>query len=152
MPEMRNVAKAVGDSKALGYNDLVQQLAAGTDVERKAAGGPFLGINHSFGVASTATTHLISILTSATVLDAQTDLSLVTADQFLNADVMADVAPNSDTNISNQEIDSTTEANTSTLDMRLIRLAPYIGNASGTNAVFFCLCNDIAWSDLKAGI
>jgi len=106
----------------------------------------------SYGAASTASTHLVEIFTPATIAEAQTDLSLVTADTGLNANAMADVAPNTTTFISNQEIDSTTEAVTSTLDFRLLRLAPYVGNASGTNSRWFVLCNDCRISDLKAGI
>ena len=148
----RIYAKAVGDSKALGFNDLVDILAAGTDIDRQAAGGPFTGVNESFGAASTATNHNVAILTPASVCEAQTDGSLVTADTGLNADVIADVAPNGTTDISAQEIDSATEANTSTLDFRLLRLAPYVGNESGTNSRWFCICNDLRISDLKAGI
>ena len=148
----RTYAKAVGDSKALGFNDLVDVLAAGTDIDRQAAGGPFTGVNQSFGAASTATVHNVAIFTPATIVEAQADASLVTADEGLNADVVSDIAPNSTTNISAQEIDAATEANTSTLDMRLYRLAKYVGNESGTNSRWFCVCNDIRISDLKAGI
>lgn len=148
----RNYLKASGDTKALGFNDLVDALTAGTDIERRAAGGPFLGVNMSFGAASTATTHLVEILTPASICEAQTDASLVTADTGLIADVIADVAPNSTTSISAQEIDSATEVVTGTLDFRLLRIAPYVGNASGTNSRWFCLCNDLRISDLKAGI
>jgi hypothetical protein len=148
----RNYAKASGDGDAIGFNDLVDLVAAGTDVERIGAGGPFLGVSHSFGAASTATTHLIGILTPASICEAQTDLSLVTADTGLIANAMTDVAPNTTTNISAQEIDSATEVVTGTLDFRLLRLAPYVGNASGTNSRWFVLCNDVRISDLKAGI
>lgn len=148
----RDYSKASGDTKALGFNDLVDVLAAGTDVDRQAAGGPFTGVNMSFGAASTATTHSVAVITPATILEAQASGSLVTADTGLNADVVADIAPNSTTNISNQEIDADTEANTSTLDMRLLRLNPRVGNESGTNSSWFVLCNDVRMADLKAGI
>lgn len=148
----RIYAKASGDSKALGFNDLVDILAAGTDIERSAAGGPFVGVNMTFGAASTATNHVVEILTGASICEAQTDGSLVTADTGLNADVIADAAPNANTNISVQELDAATEASTATLDFRLLRLAPYVGNASGTNSRWFCICNDLRISDLKDGI
>lgn len=148
----RNYAKASGDADPIGFNDLVDIVAAGTDVERIGAGGPFTGVSLSFGAASTATTHQVEILTPATICEAQTSGSLVTADTGLNANAMTDVAPNTTTNISAQEIDADTEANTSTLDFRLLRLAPYTDNASGTNSRWFVICNDCRISDLKAGI
>lgn len=147
----RNYSKAVGDGDAIGFNDLVDAVAAGTDVERIGAGGPFLGVSLAFGAASTATVHPIAIFTASTICEAQTDLSLVTADTGLNADVMTDVAPNATTSISAQELNSATEATTSTLDFNLLRLAPYIDNASGTNSRWLCVPNDIRRSDLKAG-
>ncbi len=149
---VQNYAKAVGDADPIGFNDLVDVVAAGTDVERIGAGGPFLGVSLAHGAASTATTHPIEIFTPATICDAQTDLSLVTADTGLNADALTDVAPNTTTLISNQEINSVGEAATSTLDFNLFRLAPYIGNVSGTNSRWLVICNDVRRGDLKAGI
>lgn len=151
-PYTRAYTKVVGDTKALGFGDLVILEADGVSVARKAAGGPFAGVCLNFGAASTATTHLVSILTPASICMAQTDGSLVTADTALNADVVADVAPNTITGISAQEIDSATEAATNTLDVRLLRLAPYVGNASGTNSAWLCIINDCQISNLTAGI
>src|SRR3990167_4571777 len=83
-------------------------------------------------------------------MEAQTNTSLAAADTGLNADVVV-AARNATTGISNMEINGDSEATTATLDLRLLRLAPYVGNAAWTNARWFVLCNDVAQEDLKAG-
>ena len=147
----RNYDHAATDATAIGFNDLVERAAAGTTCVQASAGGPFLGISHANGAASTLYTVPVEIVSPSLVIEGQTDLSLVTADTGLNASVLV-AARNATTGISNMEIDSTTEATTSTLDVRLLRLAPYVDNASGTNSRWFCLVNDNAISDLKAGV
>ena len=147
----RNYDHIATDAVAIGFNDLVERTAAGTDVVQASAGGPFLGISLANGTASTLYTVPVEILTAATIVEGQTDLSLVTADTGLNADVLV-AARNATTGISNMEINSATEATTSTLDLRLLRLNPAVGNASGTNSSWFCIVNDVGIGDLKAGV
>ena len=146
----RNYDHAVGDTTAIGFNDLVQPVGTGVDAAQAVAGGPFLGISHANGAASTLYVVPVELITSDLVMEAQTNTSLAAADTGLNADVVV-AARNATTGISNMEINGDSEATTATLDLRLLRLAPYVGNAAGTNSRWFVLCNDVAQEDLKAG-
>ena len=146
----RNFNHAVADTTAIGFNDLVQPTAAGVDAAQAVAGGPVLGISHANGAASTLYVVPVELITSDLVMEAQTNTSLAAADTGLNADVVV-AARNATTGISNMEINGDSEATTATLDLRLLRLAPYVGNAAGTNSRWFVLCNDVAQEDLKAG-
>ena len=147
----RNYDHAAADATAIGFNDLVERAAAGTTCVQASAGGPFLGISNANGAVSTLYTVPVEILTAATIVEGQTDLSLAAADVGLNADVLV-AARNADTGISNMEVNSATEATTNTLDLRLLRLAPYTDNAAGTNSRLFCIVNDVGIGDLKAGV
>ena len=147
----RNYNHVASDIVAIGFNDLVERAAAGTDVVQASAGGPFLGISHANGAVSTLYTVPVEIVTPALIVEGQTDGSLVTADTGLNANVIV-AARNATTGVSNMEINSASEDTTSTLDLRLLTLAPYVGNASGTNSRWFCIVNDAAIGDLKAGV
>ena len=135
----------------MGFNDLVDAAAAGTTFEQGVAGGPFLGLSQAYSAASTAATHPIEILHFDNIVEGQTDLSLVTADTGLKADVVV-AAANATTGLSQMEINSATEATTATLDLFLLRLAPYVGNASGTNSRWFCNVHDLRISTVVAGI
>ena len=146
----RNYAKAVGYGTAVGYNDLVDSAASGIDIERGAAGGPFLGISYAYSAASTAATHPVEILHFDNIVEGQTDGSLVAADTGLKADIVV-AAANATTGISAMEIDASTEAATATLDLYLLRLAPYADNAAGTNSRWFCNVHDLRLSTVVAG-
>src|SRR3990167_10577984 len=76
----RNYNHVAADTVAIGFNDLVQTVAAGTDVAQAVAGGPFLGISHANGAVSTLYTVPTELITSGLIMEAQTDTSLATAD------------------------------------------------------------------------
>lgn len=137
---IRNYNKVVGMSTAIGRFDLVDPQASGVDVAQAAAGGPYLGVSLNYGAASSATTHNVLILRPDSIIEGQTDGSLATADANLNANFVV-AAASTTTGLSQMEINAATEDTTSTLDLHLLRLAPYIDNVTGTNSRWFCVPN-----------
>ena len=151
----RTMIKALADTTAVGIGDLVDISGAADTIVQGALGGPFVGVAMSFGAASTLTTHPVIRLTAGTILEGQDDGDtnlIAAAGEGLNASIVV-AAANSTTGLSGMEIDSSTEANTSTLDLNLLRPAPRVGNTVGSSfADWFVRVNDLRWSDLKAGL
>jgi hypothetical protein len=146
--------KAAADAVVLGIGDLVNRTSAVDTVARSAAGGPFLGASLNFGAASTLTNHFVPYADARTVFVAQEDSdggAIAAASEGLNATIIVADA-NTTTGLAQSEIDSSTVATTSTLDVRLLEIAPYANNAQGTNARWFVYINDLSEFDLKAGI
>jgi hypothetical protein len=151
-PQVREYVKAVGDATLLGRFDLVDITGAVDTVARAAAGGPFVGTTIAAGAASTATNQPTIIISGRTVLEAQEDSvggAIAAASEGLTADV---IVANAAIGLSQMEIDSSTAATTSTQDLRLLAIAPYVGNAQGNQARWFVLCNDLRFGDLKVGV
>ena len=150
----QNYDKLVGYATALGIFDLVDVVSTGDDVNQGAAGGPFIGVGLMYSAASTAATIPVIVLTPQTLCHAQEDGvggAIAAADETLNADVIV-AAANATTGESQMEIDSNTAATTSTLDLRLQRLHPAVGNAQGANARYLLFVNDLRIGDLKAAV
>lgn len=151
----RVMTKVVGDTTAMGINDLVDITGEADTITQGALGGPFVGVSRSFSAASTASTHPVIYLTPYTVLEAQDDGDsnlIPAAAEGLNASIVV-AAANSTNQLSNMEIDSSTEAATNTLDLCLLRPVPRVGNTVGSSfADWFVRVNDLRWSDLKVGV
>ena len=141
---------------AIGINDLVDITGAADGVKQAALGGPFVGVSKKFGAATnTDATHPVIFLTPYTVCESQDDGTtnlIAAAQEGLNASIVV-AAANSTTGLSGQEIDSSTEAATNTLDLCLLRPVPRVGNTVGSSfADWFVRINDLRWSDLKVGL
>lgn len=136
----------------LGKFDPVTNAATGIDIERYTATSPIIGINLNYAAASVASTHDVVILNESSIIEGQTDVSLVAADTWLNANFITAADCNATTGISIAEVDGGTEATTSSLDLHLLRLAPYIGNAAGTNSRWFCTSNNLRFVNKVVGI
>lgn len=150
----RNYTKAVGYGTAVGFNDLVVNVAAGIDIERAATSGAFLGISYANSAASTAATHPVELLGRDNVCEGQEDSEvsdMVAADTGLKADIIV-ATRNATTGISAMEIDSDTVNTTATLDVFLLRLAPYVGNEVGNFSRWFVNFHDLAIAEAQAGI
>ncbi|MGH9969974.1 MAG: hypothetical protein ACREBG_19570 [Pyrinomonadaceae bacterium] len=150
--QIREYVKAAADATLLGRFDLVDVTGAQDVVARAAAGGPFVGSTLASGAASTLTNQPTIIASQRSVFEAQEDSvggAIAAASEQLNADVVVAAATNG---LSQMEVDSSTAATTATLDSRLLAIAPYVGNAQGTNARWFVLLNDLRYGDLKAGV
>ena len=147
--QIREYVKAAADATLLGRFDLVDITGAADTVARSAAGGPFVGSTLAAGAASTLTNQPTLIASQRTVFEAQENGNTGAASEGLNADVVVAAAVNG---LSQMQINSATAATTATLDSRLLAIAPYVGNAAGTNARWFVLLNDLRYGDLKAGV
>ena len=150
----RNYTKAAGYATAVGFNDLVVNVAAGIDIEQAAAGGAFLGISYANSAASTAATHPVELLGRDNVCEGQEDSDtsdLVAASTGLKADIIV-AARNATTGLSQMEIDSSSAATTATLDAFLLRLAPYVDNETGNFSRWFVNFHDLAIAEAQAGI
>lgn len=150
----RNYTKAAGYATAVGFNDLVVNVAAGVDIERAAAGGAFLGISYGNSAASTAATHPVELLGRDNICEGQEDSDtsdLVAADAGLKADIIV-ADRNATTGLSAMEIDSSSGATTATLDAFLLRPAPYVGNEIGNFTRWFVNFHDLAIAEAQAGI
>ena len=151
-PVIRNYEKDASDTVVLGVNDLVNIDGSLNGVARAAAGGPFLGATLAFGAASTLTDQPVSIASSHSLYEAQENVNIGTAAEGLNANITVANA-NTTTGIAQSEIDSATETTTSTLDVKIYQVAPYVDNdGTASFARFFVTLNDILFSDLKAGV
>ena len=151
-PVIRIYEKDASDTVLLGVNDLVNIDGSLNGVARAAAGGPFLGATLAFGAASTLSDQPVSIASSFSLYDAQESGNIGTAAEGLNANITVANA-NTTTGIAQSEIDSDTEANTSTLDVKLYKVAPYVDNdGTASFSRWFVTLNDILFSDLKAGV
>ena len=149
---IRPYTKASGYGEPLGKYDPVVIAASGVDVERYTAAATIVGVNFTYAAASIASTHDVMILNESSIIEGQTDGSLVAADTGLNANFITSADCNATTGISIAEIDAATEATTSTLDLHLLRLAPYVGNAAGTNSRWFCVPNNLRFVNKVVGI
>lgn len=149
---VRVMTKDASDTASLGVNDLVDLDGTADGATRGAAGGPFYGVSRSYAAASTASTHPVIRLTPYTICAAQESGSTVAANEGFNANVTVAVA-NATSGMSQMEIDSSTDATTSTLDLRLLRPIPYPGNTvASSNCDWFVVINDLRVHDLKAGV
>ena len=139
--QLEAFTKAASYGTALFIGDAVNQVADST-LETNGTPGTTLisGVCMNYGALSTLTDHLV-IADPFVIFEAQTDGSLVTADQGLNANILYG-AGSTTTHISAYEINSATEDTTSTLDVKLLRLSPIHGNASGTNSVW-----EVQWNN-----
>lgn len=148
----RNYAKASGYGTALGVNDLVNNAAAGTDIEQGAAGGPFLGVGFKYSAASTADTIPVEVLGRDNVCECQTDGTLAAADAGLKSDIIV-AAASATTGLSGMEIDDSTEATTATLDAFLLRPYPAVDNdVTQANSRWLVNIHDLAIAEAQAGV
>lgn len=154
-PYIRRFVKPASDANAIGRGDLVDITGAAGTVARGVAGGSFVGISLSFGAASKNTVHDVQILSERSVCIAQEDSvgGAIPADnEGLNANIIV-AAPNTQTGLSQMQIDSSTAAALNTLDLRLLQPLPRVGNTVGlNNAIWAVLVNDLRLADQKAGI
>ena len=154
-PVVRQYIHAAADAAAIGKGDLVDITGAADTVARGAAGGPFVGLSLSYTAASLLANIDTIILDERSVLHAQEDGvggAIAAASEGLNADVIVAV-PSATTQLSGMEIDSSTVATTSTLDLRLLGPLPAPDNTVASDAAkWLVLVNDLRFGDLKAGV
>jgi hypothetical protein len=151
-PELiQRMYKDASQATAIFKNDVVAREA---DAFLAPGGTPgttlYDGVALDYGAATTLTEHLVIVDPSA-VFEAQSDASLVQADEGLNVNFLFG-AGNSLTKISGHELDSSTENTTGTLDAHILRILPMQNNDPGVNCRFEILINRHRRSPLSAGV
>jgi hypothetical protein len=144
-------SKAATYGTALYPGDFVAQVADNT-LEVPATPGTTLitGVNLGYGAASTLTEHPI-IVDPFVIFAVQSDGSLVEADMGLNANLVY-TAGDATKKLSKHQIDSTTEATTASLDVKLIRKVDSPDNAYGNYVVLEVLINKHRRAHAVAGV
>jgi hypothetical protein len=150
---VQQYGKAASDANPIFHFDLVGHLTGGTpmplpenptyNLSRIQSGSQltpgtslWLGSSIGFGAASTASIHsVVDEIDVIFISQAQGATSMTTAASAgLNANVKL-VAGNALTRISAMQVDSTTVAVTSTLDLRIRQIAMIVPNVEGVNAI-----------------
>jgi hypothetical protein len=149
--QLQEFAKVVGYAVALYLGDAVARVADGS-LEIPATPGTtrITGVNMGWGAASKATTHLV-VVDPNQVFEAQADGSLVEADMGLNANLLYG-AGDAVALKSGHEVNSATEADTSTLDVHLLNKLEVEGNAYGSYVRLELLINKHRMASDAAGV
>ena len=151
----RIIPKLVGESTAIFRNDAVAVTAEG-GIEAGGTPGTTLwaGVSTNYGAASALTYHAV-IEDPTALFEAQDDGDGSTfaniADHNLNANLIIGTG-NTTTFISGNEIDISTKATTSSLDMKLLKLLEVENNNYGANARIVCMFNAHQKNPATAGI
>jgi hypothetical protein len=144
-PYVRIYNKAATDATRLGIGDPVDISGALDTITRAAAAATIVGINMGYAPRYTLSTHPVIIPLGKVLFDVQEDGdggAMGTASEGLTADYVAGDC-NATTGRSIFEIDSSTKDTTSTHDLHLCQVAPYIDNdGTLTNARWFVLMNN----------
>lgn len=136
--EVESFNKAVGLGTGFFIGDAVARAADGSMTITITPGATFYsGVNLTFGAASTATSHLI-ITDPFTIFEVQDDNDtdgIAAVDLGLNCNLnLTSVAGSTTTKLSGHQLDESSAATTSTLDVHLRKLFAIVGNAHGSNA------------------
>jgi hypothetical protein len=156
--------KAAADANAIFVFDLVGHITGGTpfalpenstyNLSRIQSGSQltpgtslWLGASLSYGAASTGTVHPVcDELDCIFIAQCSGATSITTASHAgLNANVKLTQAGSTTTKQSGEQVDSATIAATSSLDLRITRIAMIVPNAEGANAIVEVLINKHAF-------
>lgn len=152
-PKLRTFAKVVGYATALYRGDAVNRVADGS-IEASATPGTTLytGVVLNGGAASKATSHSVIVSPDAVyVAQAKGTSGFAAADMGLNANLVLD-AGDSASGKSGHQIDSTTEATTATLDVKLLDLFNAPDNEVGQYGRFEIVFNKHRMAPAVAGV
>jgi hypothetical protein len=161
-PTMRNIfggpvqafdfVKPASVATAIFQNDIVSTVTgAGIQPGRSTA---LVGVALNYGAANVLTNHLVVIDPKA-ILEAQDNdgaVGILAADLGKNANISIAVAGNVSNGISGQQIDKSTVATTSTLDVQLIALHGTPENAFGPNARIQVILNRSFFDSGRTGV
>lgn len=152
-PVIQELLKAVGDSQAIFKNDPVARVSGGAVSAGSITPGTtlFSGVAIDYGAASTATTHKVIVDPSA-LFEAQCVSTLAASNMGKNANVTYTQAGSATTKVSGAQIDDSTVATTSTLDLHLIQLYSCITNLFGANARVEVIFNKQRFGGGVAGV
>jgi hypothetical protein len=134
--------------------DAVNQLADGTIEADSATPGTTLytGVSLGYKAATIASKTVPVVVDPLAIFIAQASTSLASpADAGLNANLVL-TAGDSTILRSKHSIDGTTEAVTSSLDVKLKRLAPIVGNESGNYSIWEVVFNKHRNNPAVAGV
>lgn len=140
-PEILHFTKATAD--VVYPNDAVNQLADGTIEADSATPGTtnYSGISLGYGAAAAAGVLIPVIVSPDVIFIAQADGSLAAADMGLNTNLVL-TAGDSTILRSKHQLNSAAEAVTATLDVKLRRLFPRMGNEfASAYPVIECIFN-----------
>jgi hypothetical protein len=124
------MTKLVGYGTAVGKFDPVAHPGTQNNLARAAAGTATYGISLRYSAATTAAVHPVMLLTNQIIAEAQEDGdggAMGVDAEGANANYIV-AAASSVTGISQVEINSDTKNTTSTLDLKLLKVAPFPDN------------------------
>jgi hypothetical protein len=164
------VEAMVSPTDNLFIGDLVEPTATGTavrdgayqEVGRAETGDPIVGVVVGFEPnpdnlsiayhAAHATRHVYVARTRDLILEVQNNGAMAAADVGLNVDFVV-AAGNTTTGASNMEVDSTTEATTNTLDLRIVGIVDSPKNeVASANARMLVMVNRDWYANQIAGV
>lgn len=137
---------------AVGKFDPVTVAGTQNNIKRAVAATASFGISLAYGAASTLTTHPVVVLTNQVICEAQEDGTAGVDAEGLNCAFLAGAA-NATTGISIYEVDSSEVATTSTLDLKLLKVGPFVDN-DGTlaNARWLVTFNNVTMGQKTVGV
>lgn len=155
-------AKASSDANAIFTNDLVKFSATSANVDGEpipskgitvaGVGEIFLGSALNYGAGAANTLHLVVDAPKA-LFEAQcdsTDNITVAAKAGKNASILATAQTNG-TTLSAMQVDSSTIADTATLDLLILDLYRGLDNAEGANAMVEVIINRHQFANQTVG-
>lgn len=153
-PFITKLSKAVGFGTAIYPYDLVARASDGSINTTITPGTTLIsGVALDYGALSTATDHLV-IISADALYEAQDNGSpgVAAADLGANANCIVSVAGTLTTKTSGHQIDASTIATTSTLDLHLMQLLAVPDNAHGNNARIEVVINKHRMNPGVAGV
>lgn len=146
------MTKLAASGTAVGRFDPVKLKGTQNNIIQASAATATYGLSLNYGALSTLTTHAVLVLTNQVLASAQEDGNAGVDSEGLNCAFLVGAA-NTTTGQSIAEIDSSEVATTSTLDLKLFKVAPFADNdGTASNARWLVTFNNVTMGQKTVGV